>query len=49
MKKDLTLEDVIKPESFLESTYTPFVIIERENNFGSKTLLRANLLINKSK
>ena len=43
-EQGLILEDIIKPEYFLESTYTPFVIIERENNFGSKRLLRANLL-----
>ncbi len=42
----LTLEEVIKPEDFLESTYAPFAIIERENNFGSKRLLRANLYSN---
>jgi protein involved in polysaccharide export with SLBB domain len=40
----LTLEQIIKKESFLESTYTPFVIIERENAFGSKSLIRSNLL-----
>ena len=40
----LVLEDVIKKESFLENTYTPFVIIERENTLGSKFLIRSNLL-----
>ena len=46
-EKDLKLSQLISPESFLESTYTPFAIIERENNFGSKKLLRANLLVKK--
>ncbi len=48
-EKDLTLEKVIKPESFLEDTYTPFTIIERENVNGSKRLLRANLFSGKEK
>ena len=42
----LTLEDIIKPEDFSENTYAPFAIIERENKFGSKRLLRANLFTN---
>ena len=42
--EDITLEKLITRESFLESTYTPFVIIERENKFGSKRLIRANLI-----
>ena len=42
------MRDLIGPDSFLESTYTPFAIIERENIFGSKRLLRANLLSNNS-
>ena len=45
-EEGLSLGDLIGPESFLESTYTPFAIIERENIFGSKRLLRANLLSN---
>ena len=40
----LMLQDVLKKEAFLESTYTPFVIIERENTLGSKFLIRSNLL-----
>ena len=40
----ITLEDLLLPDSFLEKTYTPFVIIERENKLGSKSLLRTNLL-----
>ena len=43
-EEDITLEKLITRESFLESTYTPFVIIERENKFGSKRLIRANLI-----
>ena len=43
-EENITLEKLIKPESFLEGTYTPFIIIERENKFGSKSLLRANLI-----
>ncbi len=43
---NLTLEDLIKPEDFYESTYAPFAIIERENNYGSKSLLRTNLYDN---
>tara|TARA_B100000925_G_scaffold287792_1_gene267654 strand:+ start:1292 stop:3883 length:2592 start_codon:yes stop_codon:yes gene_type:complete len=42
----LTLEDLIKPEDFYESTYAPFAIIERESNYGSKSLLRTNLYNN---
>ncbi len=45
-EQDITLEKLIKRESFLESTYTPFAIIERENKFGSKKLIRANLINN---
>ena len=45
-EEGLSLVDLISPESFLESTYTPFAIIERENIFGSKRLIRANLLSN---
>ena len=37
-EENITLEKMITRESFLESTYTPFVIIERENKFGSKRL-----------
>lgn len=47
-EEGLSLRDLISPDSFLESTYTPFAIIERENIFGSKRLLRANLLSNSS-
>jgi len=47
-EKDLTLRDIIRPEDFYESTYAPFAVIERENNFGSKQLLRANLYNNDS-
>ena len=43
-EEGLNLEDVIKKESFLEDTYTPFVIIERENTLGSKFLIRSNLV-----
>ena len=43
-EEEITLEKLITRESFLESTYTPFVIIERENKFGSKRLIRANLI-----
>ena len=42
----LTLEDIIKPEDFYESTYAPFAIIERESNYGSKSLLKTNLYNN---
>ena len=42
-EKNLTLEDLIKPEDFYESTYAPFSIIERENIYGSKRLIRSNL------
>ena len=45
-EKNLSVSEIIKPESFLESTYTLFAIIERENNIGSKSLIRANLLGN---
>jgi len=46
-EEDITLDKLITRESFLESTYTPFVIIERENKFGSKRLIRANFLNSK--
>tara|TARA_B100000989_G_C19531096_1_gene469924 strand:+ start:492 stop:3083 length:2592 start_codon:yes stop_codon:yes gene_type:complete len=42
-EEGLLLEEIIRPEDFFESTYAPFAIIERENNFGSKSLLKANL------
>ncbi len=42
-EKNLTLEDLIKPKDFYESTYAPFSIIERENTYGSKKLIRSNL------
>ncbi len=42
----MTLNDVIYPESFLDTTYTLFAVIERENEFGSKFLVKANLLNN---
>ena len=45
-EKNLFVSEIVKPESFLESTYTLFAIIERENNLGSKSLIRANLLGN---
>ena len=51
-EEGMTIEELISPESFLETTYTPFVIIERENKFGSKSLIRSNLIgknINKTK
>ncbi len=48
-EKNLSLEDLIKPEDFYESTYAPFSIIERENTYGSKKLIRANLYGNKTK
>lgn len=44
-EEDLSLTDIIKPRDFLESTYTPFAIVERENEFGSKSLIRTNLLL----
>ena len=47
-EEGMILSDLITPDSFLDSTYTPFVIIERENEFGSKSLLRSNLLRNKN-
>tara|TARA_X000000950_G_scaffold253548_1_gene316651 strand:+ start:1584 stop:4175 length:2592 start_codon:yes stop_codon:yes gene_type:complete len=43
-EENLSLTDIIKPSDFLESTYTPFAIVERENEFGSKSLIRTNLL-----
>ena len=43
-EEGIAISDVVKSESFLETTYTPFAIIERENAFGSKSLLKANLL-----
>lgn len=43
-EEGMTLQDLIKPESILEKTYTPFTIIERENKYGSKTLIKSNLL-----
>ncbi len=45
-EQNITLEDLIKPEDFYESTYAPFAIIERENNYGSKRLIRTNLYDN---
>ncbi len=45
-EEGITLEDLVTPDSFLETTYTPFVIIERENNIGSKFLIRSNLIGN---
>ncbi len=45
-EKDLTLEQIIKPQDILDSTYAPFAIIQRENIYGSKRLLRANLFNN---
>lgn len=45
-EENLRLNQLIAPESLLSSTYAPFVIIERENIYGSKTLLKANLLGN---
>ena len=42
----ITLEKILKPKTFLPDTYTPFAIIERENSFGSKSLLKANLFNN---
>jgi polysaccharide export outer membrane protein len=45
----LALEDIIKPSLILETTYTPFVAIERENIFGSKKLLKTNLLSKENK
>lgn len=43
-EEGLKIRDLIKPASILENTYTPFVIIERENLYGSKKLFRTNLL-----
>ena len=45
----LTLEDIINPSFILETTYTPFVAIERENIYGSKKLLKTNLLAKEDK
>ena len=45
-EENLSLEKIIKPEDFTDSTYAPFAIIERENKFGSKRLLRTNLYTN---
>ena len=45
-EEGLLLEDLIKPEDILTSTYAPFAIIERENKFGSKFLIKANLFNN---
>lgn len=45
-EEGLSLEDIVRPEDFFESTYAPFAIIERENRFGSKRLLRSNLYNN---
>ena len=45
----LTLEDIINPSFILETTYTPFVAIERENIYGSKKLLKTNLLSKEDK
>ncbi len=45
-EEGLSLEDIVRPEDFFESTYAPFAIIERENKFGSKRLLRSNLYNN---
>ena len=39
----------IKPELYSETTYTPFVAIERENIYGSKKLLKTNLLPKENK
>jgi|TARA_A100001015_G_scaffold175733_1_gene195472 polysaccharide export outer membrane protein len=43
-EKNISLEDLISKESYLERTYTPFAIIERENDLGSKSLIKANLI-----
>ena len=45
-EEGITLEKILKPKTFLPDTYTPFTIIERENSFGSKSLLKANLFNN---
>lgn len=45
-EEGLTLEEIIQPKNLLDSSYTPFSIIERENQYGSKILLKANLLDN---
>tara|TARA_A100001015_G_scaffold4286_1_gene5579 strand:- start:6203 stop:8788 length:2586 start_codon:yes stop_codon:yes gene_type:complete len=45
-EKGLTLEEIIQPKNLIDTTYTPFSIIERENLYGSKILLKANLLDN---
>ena len=39
----------MNPSFILETTYTPFVAIERENIYGSKKLLKTNLLSKESK
>ena len=43
------MEDIINPSFILETTYTPFVAIERENIYGSKKLLKSNLLSKENK
>ena len=43
-EEGINLGDLIKLNSHLDTTYTPFTIIERENSQGSKYLVRANLL-----
>lgn len=43
-EEGINLGDLIKLNSHLDTTYTPFTIIERENAQGSKYLVRANLL-----
>ena len=45
-EEGLTLEEIIQPKNLLDSSYAPFSIIERENQYGSKILLKANLLDN---
>ena len=45
----LALEDIIQPKSLLEDTYTPFVAIQRETIYGSKNLLKSNLLLKSNK
>ena len=45
----ISLEDIIQPKSLLEDTYTPFVAIQRENIYGSKNLLKSNLLLKSDK
>lgn len=46
---ELALENIINPSFILETTYTPFVAIERENIYGSKKLLKTNLLPKENK